>query len=288
MSANTEYYWKRIQDTEANPVAAYQSKYQAQLDNALNAITNRKAFSYDFNADPMYQMYKDQYTKLGNEAAANAAVNVSALTGGFGNSYATTAASQANQQYLTKLNEMIPELYNLAMNRYKLEGDELNNRFNVLGQAEDRDYGRYRDQVADYNDLLAYLQGAYGTQLANDQWRAELDEKIREFDLEYALKNRPLGYGGGGGTVYLSTGNGKDKTTTNKDGSLKMDNLKNAIDDAVYGKVSNGDDKLYKTPAERLETTILANRIADAVGNAQNQYDYLQDLTKAAKTVLKK
>lgn len=293
MSANTDYYWKRIQDTEANPVAAYTSKYQAQLDNALNAITNRKAFSYDFNADPMYQMYKDQYTKLGNEAAQNAAASVSALTGGFGNSYATTAASQANQQYLTKLNEVIPELYNLAMNRYRMEGDELNNRFNVLGQAEDRDYGRYRDQVADYNDLLAYLQGAYGTQLSNDQWRAELDEKIREFDLEYALKNRPLG-GGGGGTVYLTSSNDKQDTKNSTKG-LNVDLLKNALKDEVYYQVSSGDDKLYKTPSERLENTILANKIyqatADAVNNGiipntkKAQTEYIEDLTKGARTV---
>lgn len=300
MSANTDYYWKRIQETEANPVAAYQSKYQSaidkleanpvgpyqskwqnQLDAALNAITNRKAFSYDFNADPMYQMYKDQYTKLGNEAAANAAANVSALSGGFGNSYATTAAAQANQQYLTKLNEMIPELYNLAMNKYKMEGDELNNRYSVLGTAEDRDYGRYRDQladwydklnylnsaedryygryrdqVADYNDLLAYLQGAYGTQLSNDQWRAELDEKIREFDLEYALKKGRLGGGGGGGGTRIVYVNGQPvEVKANNDGlestinslatdaakqfqfndktprSEKIENFKSAVDD---------------------------------------------------------
>ena len=280
MSSNTSYYWKRIKETEANPVAAYESKYQTQLDDALNAITNRKAFSYDFNADPMYQLYKDQYTKLGREASMNAAADVSALTGGFGNSYATTAASQANQQYLTRLNEVIPELYNLAMNRYKLEGDELNNKYNVLGQAEDRDYGQYRDKVSDWQTLLNYLQGAYGTQLAHDEWAAE-----------YELKKAAMAGagGGGGGAVYYSNGSGNGNTTTNSDGSLKMDILKNAIDNAVYQKITNSNEpKKYQSPSDRLETTILANRVANAVGNAQNQYQYLQDLTKAAKTVLKK
>ena len=203
----------------------------------------------------------------------NAAANAAVLTGGYGNSYAVTAGAQANQQYLTRLNEIIPELYNLAMNKYKMEGDELQNRYGVLSDTENREYGQYRDKVADWNNMLSYLQGAYKTQLDNDHWEAE-----------FALKNRPVG--GGGGTVYLGSSNGK-KTSKDSNNGLKMDILKNAIDNAVYDKISDV-PKLYQSPSERLETTILANRIADAVGNAQNQYDYLQDLTKAAKTVLKK
>lgn len=273
MSANTDYYWKRIRETEsnpvaayqskyqakidnleANPVAAYQSKYQASLDNLLGQIQNRKSFSYDFNADPMYQAYKDQYTKLGKEASMNAVANAAALTGGYGNSYAVTAGAQANQQYLTQLNNIIPELYNLAMNRYKMEGDELNNKYNVLGTAEDRDYGKYRDQVADwkdqlaylndaedryygkyrdqvadYNNLLSYLQGAYGTQLANDQWLEEFNEKKREFDLEYALKNRPVG-GGGTTVVYKNTGGkGKEKESIDLDAQSVWNNAVDQI-----------------------------------------------------------
>lgn len=175
MSANTDYYWNKLQNLEANPVAEYQSKYGTQIDSVLDKIVNREQFSYDFNADPLYQNYKDQYTKLGNEAAMNAVANVSALSGGYGNSYAATAGAQANQQYLTQLNQVIPELYNAAMNRYQMEGDRLNNIYGVLGSAEDRNYGQYRDKVSDYFNNLNYYQGAYGTQLGSDQWNAEFD-----------------------------------------------------------------------------------------------------------------
>ena len=175
MSANTDYYWNKLQNLEANPVAEYQSKYGTQIDSVLDKIVNREQFSYDFNADPLYQNYKDQYTKLGNEAAMNAVANVSALSGGYGNSYAATAGAQANQQYLTQLNQVIPELYNAAMNRYQMEGDRLNNIYGVLGSAEDRNYGQYRDTVSDYFNNLNYYQGAYGTQLGNDHWNAEFD-----------------------------------------------------------------------------------------------------------------
>jgi hypothetical protein len=294
VSANTDSYWKKIQDLEANPVGAYQSRWQSQLDNALNAITNRKAFNYDFNADPMYQAYKDQYTKLGKEASMNAAANAAALTGGYGNSYAVTAGAQANQQYLTQLNNIIPELYNLAMNRYKMEGDELNNKYAVLGDADDRDYGRHRDTVGDWKDQLAYLQSAYGTQLANDQWRAELDEKIREFDLEYALKNRPLG-GGGGGVVYVGGGSGKDGKTN--DNGVRGDILKNALTNKINADLGiDTANTLYKTPAQHLADRVLVDKMAQATADAINNGEipntkqainaYKEDLTKIARTII--
>lgn len=245
MSANTDSYWKKIQDLENNPVGAYQSRWQSQLDNALNAITNRKAFNYDFNADPMYQAYKDQYTKLGKEASMNAAANAAALTGGYGNSYAVTAGAQANQQYLTQLNNIIPELYNLAMNRYKMEGDELNNRYAVLGDADDRDYGRHRDTVGDWKDQLAYLQSAYGTQLANDQWEKEYALKLAQL--------RPAGGGGGGTrTVYV---NGKP---------VEVDNNgdKQAVIDKLYGALST---------KGAMGTTGKNNQMANIVADALNQ-----------------
>lgn len=175
MSANTDYYWNRVKDLENNPVDPYQSKYGTQIDSVLNKIVNRQPFSYDFNADPLYQNYKDQYTKLGNEASMNAVANASALTGGYGNSYAATAGAQANQQYLTQLNQVIPELYNAAMSKYQMEGDDLKDQYGLLGNAEDREYGRYRDTVNDYNNMLNYFQNAYGTQLGNDQWNANFD-----------------------------------------------------------------------------------------------------------------
>lgn len=281
MSANTDYYWRKIQETESNPVAAYTSKYQTAIDDVLNKIQNRKDFSYDFNADPMYQMYKDQYTKLGNEAAANAAANVSALTGGYGNSYATTAAAQSNQQWLTKLNDMIPELYNMALNKYKLEGDELNNKYSVLGNAEDRDYGKYRDSVSDWQSMLAYLQGAYSTQLANDQW-----------EKEFALKNRPVG-GGGGGVVYVS--NGKNGKTTSDNSALKAALAKNALNDEIYEDMNGTNVKLYQSPEQHLQNAILQNNIYKATAQAVNngeipntkaaQQEYIKDLTQVARNV---
>ena len=259
MSANTDSYWRKIQEQENNPVGPYQSRWQSQIDNALNAITNRKAFSYDFNADPLYQAYKDQYTKLGKEASMNAAANAAALTGGYGNSYAVTAGAQANQQYLTRLNEVIPELYNLAMNRYKMEGDELNNKYGVLSDADTREYGQYRDKVGDWKDMLAYLQSAYNTQLNNDHWEAE-----------FALKNRPVG---GGGTTVVYKNTGKEAPKSNE---RKYSSYDNKLADSLAGA--------YKASYLNAGDSVLNTMITEAINRGKldksEAADYYQEAKK--------
>lgn len=151
----------------------YESKYNNLIENQLNKILNREDFSYDFNADPLYQNYKDQYTKLGKEASMNAAASASALTGGYGNSYAGTAASQANQQYLTQLNGQIPALMNAAMDRYKMQTEQLYNQFGALQQEESRQYGQHRDDVSDYYSDWSNLESGYSTALQQEDWERD-------------------------------------------------------------------------------------------------------------------
>ena len=156
----------------------YESKYDNVIENQLNKILNREEFSYDFNADPLYQQYKDQYTKLGKEASMNAAASASSLTGGYGNSYAGTAASQANQQYLTELNNQIPELMNAAMDKYKMETENLYNQFGALQQEEGRQYGMYRDSVSDYYNDWSMLQNGFGIAQSQENYNKDFNYKV--------------------------------------------------------------------------------------------------------------
>ena len=176
----------------------YQSKYQNTIDDLLSKISNREEFSYDFNADPLYQQYKDNYTKLGNEASMNAAANVANLTGGYGNSYAATAASQANQQYLTQLNNIIPQLQSAALDKYQMETENLYNQYSAYGNAEDRAYGQYRDSVSDYYADRDYYTNGYNTDrsyeyqqerdtVSDSQWN-------KNFDYNKAIDERNYAY----------------------------------------------------------------------------------------------
>lgn len=99
--------------------------YVQQLNTLYDQIMNRKPFQYDLNGDLLYRQMADQYTQLGRQASADAMGQAAALTGGYGNSYATQVGNQANQQYLTMLNQNIPELWDRAYQAYLNEGDQL-------------------------------------------------------------------------------------------------------------------------------------------------------------------
>ena len=146
-----------LQQQLANNPGSYQSQWQTQLDDTMNKILNREKFSYDLNGDALYQQYKDQFTTQGKLASMDTMGQAQAMTGGYGNSYAQSVGQQAYQGYLQKLNEVVPELYQLALNQYNREGDDLYNQYGLYADREDQDYGRYRDTVSDYNAELDRL-----------------------------------------------------------------------------------------------------------------------------------
>ena len=209
-----------LQQQLAQKPGEYQSAWGTQLNDMLQQILNREKFSYDLNGDMLYQQYKDQYTTQGKLAMMDTMGQAAAMTGGYGNSYAQTAGQQAYQGYLQQLNDKVPELYQLALNQYNAEGDEMYNQAALMAQQEEQDYGRWRDEVGDYYTELGRLTDdahyqeemdygkwtdgrdfAYGQfvdgrnydyqvgrdAVADAQWQAQFDEAKRQYDQDYAL-----------------------------------------------------------------------------------------------------
>ena len=125
----------------ANKPTQYQSNWASQLDGLMSQIMNREKFSYDMNADALYQQAKDMYTNQANMGMQNAMAQASALTGGYGSSYGQMVGQQAYAQQMQGLNNMLPELYQKALNQYINEGNELYNRYNMVANQENLDYG---------------------------------------------------------------------------------------------------------------------------------------------------
>lgn len=163
--------------TQSKP-AAYTSANQPALTDTLSKIQNRKEFSYDPNSDPLYQSYKDLYTQQGRQAMLDTVGKASALTGGYGNSYAQTAGQQTYQGYLTGLNDQLSSLYQTALNKYQQEGTDLYNQYTLLADQENRDYSRYRDAVSDYNAETDRLYNTYLNERDYDYNRYTNDESF--------------------------------------------------------------------------------------------------------------
>ena len=88
-------------------------------------IEKYKPFRYNADEDPMYRQMADRYAQMGQMANRNAQGTAAALTGGYGNSYATQVGNQAYQQYLTALNDQLPTLQANAQTAWANEYDQL-------------------------------------------------------------------------------------------------------------------------------------------------------------------
>lgn len=135
-----------IPEEEKKFTTGYQSKYKDQIQGLYDKIANRKDFNYDVNADAMYQQLKDQYIQGGRMAMMDTMGQAQAMTGGYGNSYAQGVGQQAYQGYLQGLNEQVPNLYQMALNRYIQQGDQLTDQYSMLTAQDAQDYARWQDQ----------------------------------------------------------------------------------------------------------------------------------------------
>ena len=195
----------------ANKPGEYQSQWQTQLDELMNSIMNRDKFSYNFNEDALYQQYKDKFIQQGKMAMGDAIGQASAMTGGYGNSYAQSVGQQMYQKELQNLNDVIPELYQMALDKYNMEGQDLYNQYGMVMDRENLDYSRYRDTVSDYLTERDYLAGRYDSERDYD-YSKYVDD--RNFDYGKYSDDRSLAY---------------DKYATDK--SLAYQEYRNAIED---------------------------------------------------------
>lgn len=196
---------------------------QGKYDNLIKEYENRPDFSYDFNGDALYQQYKDKYIQQGKMAMADTIGQASAMTGGYGNSYAQTVGNQAYQAQLQNLNDVIPELYAMAYDRYNQKGQDMLNMIGLLGNerdfaygqwgdgynrlANDRDYygtqynnertwdyGKYSDDRTlahgEHTNEQGYAYNNYRDKIADEQWKATFDEGVRQFNEQMSFNKK--------------------------------------------------------------------------------------------------
>ena len=174
-SAAVSQAQKYLSDVVAGKPAAYRSSYKQQLDDLYSQVMNRPKFSYNVGADPLYNQYRDQYMNLGSQAMMDTTAQAAALSGGYSNSYAASAGNQAYQAYLQQLNNVVPELYQMAMQQYQQEGDDLNNRYAMTADLENQAYGRYQDDMARWDAERNYASSDYWNQY-NADYGAQQDQ----------------------------------------------------------------------------------------------------------------
>lgn len=168
---------------------------QSEADALVNDILSRPDFTYDINADALYQQYKDKYIQQGKMAMADVMGQASAMTGGYGNSYAATVGNQAYQSSLQNLNDIVPELYQMAYDRYNQEGQDMRNNYGMLMQDYDKymqeykaGYGKLTDAYDIANSAYYNAANLYGTEQdrGNGLLQTNYENVIKERQLAMA------------------------------------------------------------------------------------------------------
>lgn len=283
----------------------YQSQWQTQLNEIMNKILNREDFSYDLNGDALYRQYKDQYTTQGKLAMMDTMGQAAALTGGYGSSYAQSVGQQAYQGYLQQLNDVVPELYQMAYDRYNQEGQDLLNQYSMLGAQEEQDYSRYRDTVSDYyteldrltedarykaeddygkwadkvdldygifSDNRSYAYQQERNAVADAQWQKEFDEAQRQYDEQMSLAKKQADQSAQIDALNAQLkAKGEDTitlSTVNALGTKIESEVQKIID--KYG-IQNGQPYYYAKVEE------LISKAADDGDINEAEYNYLMD-----------
>lgn len=242
-----------LQDHQANKPGAYQSKYQAGMNNLMGQIQNRPSFQYDVNSDALYQQVAQNYMLQGQQAMMDTMGQAAALTGGYGNSYAQTAGQQTYNQYLMGLSELVPQYYQMALDRYQMEGDQLLDKYALLAQQEDSDYAKYLDNLNRYYTDLDRKQTAYDSersfdygkymddlnyqyqlgrdQIADEQWQKEFDENMRRYNQEWEAEHPVVDPAAS--AADSGGGNGPSSPQVSEDDKEAMDFVERMLDNAT-------------------------------------------------------
>ena len=182
----SDYYSKYLPENRYAYDPSKNDAYQRANDQATaiyDKIMNRGEFSYDVNKDKLYQQYRDLYAQMGRGAMEDTMGQAAALTGGYGSTYSQNAGQQAYNAYLQKLNEVVPELYNAAYNRYNQEGQDLMNLYSMARSNADSAYER------DYNQSYNRLQLERSDEdTTYNRQQTEENRRLAQEEMDYERK----------------------------------------------------------------------------------------------------
>ena len=183
------------------------TSYTDQIKSLMGQIQNRDAFEYDVESDMLFQQSLASAMSSGKTAMQDSMGQAAALTGGYGSTYSQAVGNQAYNAYIEEAYANLPEYYQLALEAYQMEGQEMYDQLAMLNTADAQEYQRMYDSWStNFSNAQQMYQNEYTAwqdevanafNLANmansDYWNgASLAEQQRQFNQEMAYKNSAL------------------------------------------------------------------------------------------------
>lgn len=189
-------YREQLEQANQQRPEDYASPWKETQQQAYDAVTNRQKFQYSPSGDPMYQQYRQQYQRQAKMGMQDTMGQAAAMNGGYGSSYAQMAGQQAYNYEMQKLNDRMPELYQLALDKYQQEGQELLQRWQMASQMENQDYSRYQDQMAAWQAERDYAANRYDSERNTDYnlWADSDDREYSRFQDQQQMAQAQVDY----------------------------------------------------------------------------------------------
>lgn len=139
--------WAMIEKQQAE-MASGKTAWTDQFNSYLNDYLNREKFEYDVDNDQLFQQALASAMNSGKTAMQDTIGQASSLTGGYGSTYATTAGNQAYNAFIEDAYNNLPEYYQMALEAYQAEGQEMANKVSMLAQADANEWQKMGDMLS--------------------------------------------------------------------------------------------------------------------------------------------
>lgn len=135
-----------------NPYYSYAAADGAKEYSDAERAYKGNTFSYAPESDPAYRAYRKEYENLGRFAMDDTLARAAARTGGSASSYAVSAAAAAYNKYMDAAADKIPELRELAYEKYKDEKARYLEIMDIAKERMERDEAEYNKNRGVYLD----------------------------------------------------------------------------------------------------------------------------------------
>lgn len=155
------------------------TSYTDDVEAMMQKILNREDFSYDVDKDQLFQQALASAMNSGKSAMQDTIGQASALTGGYGSTYATSAGNQAYNAFIEDAYNNLPEYYQMALQAYQMEGEEMYNQLGMFVDADNREYQRTYDA---WNANFANAESMYNKEYG--AWQDGVNNAFQSANLQ--------------------------------------------------------------------------------------------------------
>ena len=118
------------------------TSYTDELNSLIDGFKNRAEFSYTPQTDELYQTYLAAMQNAGQNAMKDTLGQASALTGGYGSTYATQAANSAYNNYIQTANDNMTDFYDVALDNYNRETNDALEKINLVKEQDEDEWNK--------------------------------------------------------------------------------------------------------------------------------------------------